>query len=156
MRERIQKFIDYKGMTPGDLATVLEVQRSNISHILNGRNRPGALFIEKFLNVFPEVNARWLLTGKGEMMTSGIGEKKDPGKGEITTSLISEKMESGKGEMIVSAKDEDDNKSKENSEVRSEPVITYRETKKKESPKQDVISVILLHSDGTFTNYNAR
>ena len=67
MKERIQKFIDYKDVQPGDLAIMLEVQRSNISHILNGRNKPGASFIEKMLLVFPELNARWLLTGEGNM-----------------------------------------------------------------------------------------
>lgn len=59
--------MDYKSISAGELATLLEVQRSNISHILNGRNMPGAAFIEKFLTCFPDLNARWLLTGKGEM-----------------------------------------------------------------------------------------
>jgi len=59
--------MDYKSISAGELASLLEVQRSNISHILNGRNMPGAAFIEKFLVCFPDLNARWLLTGKGEM-----------------------------------------------------------------------------------------
>ena len=59
--------MDYKGISAGDLASALDVQRSNISHILNGRNKPGANFIEKFLLTFPDLNARWLLTGKGKM-----------------------------------------------------------------------------------------
>jgi transcriptional regulator with XRE-family HTH domain len=73
MKERIQKFIDYKSITPGELADMLGVQRSNISHILNGRNKPGAVFIEKFLLAFPRVNARWLFTGEGPMV---MGEEK--------------------------------------------------------------------------------
>ena len=68
MKERIQEFIDSKGISAGELATLLEVQRSNISHILNGRNKPGASLIEKMLIVFPELNARWLLTGEGNML----------------------------------------------------------------------------------------
>lgn len=68
MKERIQEFIDYKGITPGELASSLDVQRSNISHILNGRNKPGAALIEKLLLVFPDLNARWLLTGEGTML----------------------------------------------------------------------------------------
>jgi transcriptional regulator with XRE-family HTH domain len=61
--------MDYKSISAGELANLLEVQRSNISHILNGRNMPGAAFIEKLLICFPDLNARWLLTGKGEMTT---------------------------------------------------------------------------------------
>lgn len=67
MKDRIKNYMEYKGISAGELATLLEVQRSNISHILNGRNMPGASFIEKFLISFPDLNARWLLTGIGEM-----------------------------------------------------------------------------------------
>lgn len=63
--------MDYKSISAGELATQLEVQRSNISHVLNGRNMPGAAFIEKLLLSFPDLNARWLLTGKGEMLMEG-------------------------------------------------------------------------------------
>lgn len=67
MKDRIKQYIEYKGISAGELAVILEVQRSNISHILNGRNKPGAALIEKLLLVFPDLNARWLLTGKGIM-----------------------------------------------------------------------------------------
>ena len=60
--------MEYKSISAGELATQLEVQRSNISHVLNGRNMPGAAFIEKLLLSFPDLNARWLLTGSGEML----------------------------------------------------------------------------------------
>ena len=70
MKDRIKNYMDYKGISAGELATLLEVQRSNISHILNGRNMPGASFIEKFLISFPDLNARWLLTGMGEMIST--------------------------------------------------------------------------------------
>ena len=68
MRDRIKQFMDFKGISASDLAGLLEVQRSNVSHILNGRNLPGAGFIEKFLAVFPELNARWLFLGTGTML----------------------------------------------------------------------------------------
>jgi transcriptional regulator with XRE-family HTH domain len=68
MKDRIKKYIDYKGVSAGELAVILDVQRSNISHILNGRNMPGAAFIEKLLLKFPDLDARWLLTGDGEMV----------------------------------------------------------------------------------------
>lgn len=78
MKDRIKKYMDYKEISAGELANLLEVQRSNISHILNGRNMPGALFIEKLLLNFPDLNARWLLTGFGEMlMDNGVSASKD-------------------------------------------------------------------------------
>ena len=68
MKDRIKKYIDYKGVSAGELAVILDVERSNISHVLNGRNMPGAAFIEKLLLKFPDLDARWLLTGDGEML----------------------------------------------------------------------------------------
>ncbi len=75
MKDRIKQIMDYKSITAGELADLLEVQRSNISHILNGRNKPGAVFLERFLRVFPEIDARWLITGEGSM-------RKEPAKPE--------------------------------------------------------------------------
>jgi predicted transcriptional regulator len=79
MKDRIKEFIDYKGVSAGELADMLDVQRSNISHILNGRNKPGAVFLERFLLSFPEIDARWLLTGKGNMISSknNVSDKAD-------------------------------------------------------------------------------
>jgi transcriptional regulator with XRE-family HTH domain len=78
MKTRIRRFIDYKSISPVELADQIGVQRSNISHILNGRNKPGAAFLEKFLFTFPEVNARWLLTGEGDMLSGGTKAESIP------------------------------------------------------------------------------
>ncbi len=78
MKDRIKNFIDAKGISAGELAAVLDVQRSNISHILNGRNKPGASFIEKLLLEFPDLNARWLLTGEGDMFSGQVSADNSP------------------------------------------------------------------------------
>lgn len=44
-------------------ADKIEVQRSSISHILSGRNKPSLEFIQKVLAAFPKVSSDWLLTG---------------------------------------------------------------------------------------------
>jgi hypothetical protein len=45
----------------------LGIQRSNVTHILDGRNKPSLSFIEKLMAKFPQVNIEWLLNGTGEM-----------------------------------------------------------------------------------------
>jgi transcriptional regulator with XRE-family HTH domain len=70
MKDRLKEFMVQKSLNAADLADKIGVQRSNISHILNGRNLPGSQFIEKLLNVFPDLNADWLITGHGEMLKS--------------------------------------------------------------------------------------
>lgn len=68
--------MNYKGISAGELSLALDVQRSNISHILNGRNMPGAALIEKLLLKYPDLDARWLLTGIGNMIQeNAAGDK---------------------------------------------------------------------------------
>jgi transcriptional regulator with XRE-family HTH domain len=72
MEERIRKFIEYKGISPSELADAIGVQRSNVSHVLNGRNKPSFQFIEKLLHIYPEINAKWLLLGEGKMVEGAV------------------------------------------------------------------------------------
>ncbi|MBL7969178.1 MAG: helix-turn-helix transcriptional regulator [Prolixibacteraceae bacterium] len=70
MEDRIKKFMDYKGISPSELADTIGVQRSNVTHVLKGRNKPSFQFIEKMLQIYPELNAKWLLLGTGSMVDS--------------------------------------------------------------------------------------
>ncbi|MEN3324141.1 helix-turn-helix transcriptional regulator [Mariniflexile soesokkakense] len=64
--KRLQKVIDYYGESASSFAEKIGVQRSSISHILSGRNKPSLEFVLKILSSFPEVELYWLLNGKGE------------------------------------------------------------------------------------------
>jgi transcriptional regulator with XRE-family HTH domain len=72
MRERILKLIEQEKITAAEFADRIGVQRSNVSHILNGRNNPGFSFIQKILETFPSINSRWLLTGEGVMYEGNV------------------------------------------------------------------------------------
>lgn len=65
MISRFKKLLEELRLSPSEFADRIGVQRSSISHILGGRNKPSIDFLEKILNTFPEVDARWLITGKG-------------------------------------------------------------------------------------------
>jgi|SRR5690554_3254064 transcriptional regulator with XRE-family HTH domain len=62
---RIQKIMDYYGMTASAFAERIQFNKSGISHLLSGRNKPSLEFIMKVLDAFPEVSLYWLLNGKG-------------------------------------------------------------------------------------------
>ncbi len=68
MEERIRKFMEYKGISPSEFADSIGVQRSNVTHVLKNRNKPSFQFIEKMLQIYPELNAKWLLLGIGNMI----------------------------------------------------------------------------------------
>lgn len=63
--KRLQKVIDYYGESASSFAEKIGVQRSSISHILSGRNKPSLDFILKVLHTFPDVDLYWLFNGKG-------------------------------------------------------------------------------------------
>jgi transcriptional regulator with XRE-family HTH domain len=70
MVERIKEIILKEGLTSGSFADLIGVQRSSMSHIINGRNNPSLDFITKTIQRFPKINPEWLLTGEGEMYRS--------------------------------------------------------------------------------------
>jgi transcriptional regulator with XRE-family HTH domain len=67
MLDRIQLLIKSKNLTASKFADEIGVQRSGISHILSGRNKPSLEFIQKILSRFPEIRMEWLLNGAGQM-----------------------------------------------------------------------------------------
>ena len=58
--------MDYYQLSASGFADRIQVQRSSISHLLSGRNRPSLDFVLKVVKEFKEVELYWLLNGKGE------------------------------------------------------------------------------------------
>lgn len=67
---RLQEVMDYYGETASSFSEKIGVQRSSISHILSGRNKPSLDFVMKILDSFPEIELYWLLNGKGSFPNS--------------------------------------------------------------------------------------
>lgn len=74
--KRLQKVIDFYGESASSFAEKIGVQRSSISHILSGRNKPSLDFVLKVLSSFPEVELYWLMNGKGAFPAETKTEKK--------------------------------------------------------------------------------
>lgn len=72
---RLGKILDYYSLSASSFAEKVGVQRSSISHILSGRNKPSLEFIMKVLSSFPEVDLYWLLNGKGKFPKDVNSEK---------------------------------------------------------------------------------
>lgn len=63
--KRLEIIMDYYGLNASLFADKISVQRSSISHLLSGRNKPSLDFILKIMDVFPDVDLYWILMGKG-------------------------------------------------------------------------------------------
>ncbi len=67
MKERLIQLLDLEQLTPSKFADIIGVQRSSISHVISGRNKPSFDFLQKTLKAFPGLNASWLMLGEGTM-----------------------------------------------------------------------------------------
>ena len=47
INDRFTKILEYSGFTASEFADEIDVQRSSISHIISGRNKPSLEFIVK-------------------------------------------------------------------------------------------------------------
>ncbi len=72
MRERIRQIMENENLTPAKFADRLQINRANISHILNGRNNPSLDVVTKILSGMPYINTEWLINGTGEMYKAGF------------------------------------------------------------------------------------
>ncbi|HLV14781.1 MAG TPA: helix-turn-helix transcriptional regulator [Xanthomarina sp.] len=120
---RLQKVIDFYNENASSFAEKIGVQRSSISHILSGRNKPSLDFILKVLSTFPEVELYWLLNGKGQFPV------KDNSQGKL---------------------DFEEN-SKNNNPITVPSEI--KQTEKISSTGKSIERIVIFYTDGSFKNF---
>jgi transcriptional regulator with XRE-family HTH domain len=124
--KRLQKIIDFYGVTATTFSENLAFNRSTISHLLAGRNKPSLEFVMKVLQTYPEIDLYWLLYGKGSFPTP-------------TTK--------------VSAKIKASNIQEKIPEVEAKNSI-FENSVLKNSNTSAIERIILCYKDGTFMQYN--
>lgn len=88
VKDRLRMIMDSHKLNAGSFADKIGVQRSNVSHVLSGRNKPSFDFVEKLLLAFPRVSAEWLFTGKqGKKETDDL-ESNDPAVNSVEASSV--------------------------------------------------------------------
>jgi transcriptional regulator with XRE-family HTH domain len=66
--KRLEYLLDFYNLNASSFADKIGVQRSSLSHLLSGRNKPSLDFIMKILEEFPDVDLYWILKGKGSFL----------------------------------------------------------------------------------------
>tara|TARA_B110001454_G_scaffold169880_1_gene160301 strand:+ start:96 stop:521 length:426 start_codon:yes stop_codon:yes gene_type:complete len=130
---RLQNLLDYYSLSASGLATKIGIQRSTISHVVSGRNKPSLDFVMKILHTFNEVTIEWLIDGKGsfpKLENSSINTIVKTIENPSPT--FTKKIESERNENITDAVSE----------------LIPTKTNGKEIQK-----VILLYKDGSFESF---
>lgn len=139
MKERIIKFLSINNLTSTKFADMVGVQRSSISHILSGRNKPSFDFIEKMLIAYPDLNAQWLITGKGNMNTN-------------QPSLFNNDEK-----RIITAQESNIHEIKDNSEGKIDSEKDLKQSTKEfnntANIPSDIERVIIFYTNGSFKEY---
>jgi transcriptional regulator with XRE-family HTH domain len=130
--KRLNILMDYYEISAALLAEKIEVQRSSISHILSGRNKPSLEFVLKILKAFPEVELYWLLNGVGSFpKTAEVKESAPTLFSEIETpeSKINEPKSMAK------------------------PAIEEIESQNKDNTNHEIERIVIFYKNGSFKNY---
>lgn len=151
--KRLETIFDYYGLTASSFADKINVQRSSISHLLSGRNKPSLDFILKVMERFPEVELLWLLNGTGNF------PKGDSFHSEKITSAPIQKVEN---QEEINSPDlfSDSTRSSETEKNRVSETISEKNSNtevftntKNLLHNSDIEQIVVFYTDGTFKTY---
>ena len=71
--KRLERFVSYKARKPAEFANMVGWDRQYLNALMKGRGF-GVKPIETLLRRFPELDARWLITGDGDMLNADYTE----------------------------------------------------------------------------------
>ena len=63
IKDRVQKILNTSGLSASEFSKKLNIQRSRLSHILSGRNKPTLEIIVRIIKNFPKYTLDWLING---------------------------------------------------------------------------------------------
>jgi predicted transcriptional regulator len=138
--KRLEFILDYYSLSASGFADKIGVQRSSLSHLLSGRNKPSLDFILKILEFFPEIDLYWILNGQGNFLKMK-NEKNAPSPTPNFDEKILEKT-------FSTAKSFEKNTTQETEKIISQ------EKKLLETNPNSIEKIVILYADGKFKEYN--
>lgn len=147
--KRLEIILDYYGLNASSFADKIGVQRSSLSHLLSGRNKPSLDFILKILDVFPDIDLYWILNGKGTF-------PKNTEHIDKTENVLDEVLKQN----IPTPLNNETVPENLFSEIKNTNPINTLETKKtesqntiKESASGEIEKIVFFYKNGTFKVY---
>jgi len=142
--KRLEKILDYYSLSASTFADQIGVQRSSLSHLLSGRNKPSLDFVMKVIEVFPEVDLYWLLNGKGNFPKQNDWEHK-----QAPTTIPEKQTEINKEDHLDLFSTSKQTQEKSSSNAIENIVSTIS------SPNQqaEIERIVIFFKNGSFKNY---
>jgi len=140
--KRLEIILEYYALNASSFADKIGVQRSSMSHLLSGRNKPSLDFVMKITEVFPEVDLYWILNGTGSFPKNNeeilettktpapISSNENLTPGDLFSEI---NYEAGKTEMKIA------------SETKNQNLI---------SEEGEIEKIVIFYKNGTFKAYN--
>lgn len=144
MNSRIKQFMEHKGISSSELADTIGVQRSNVTHVLHGRNKPSFQFISKLLETYPEINAKWLIMGSGNMLENQNSDQVQP-------QPQSQPQLFDKAEPVDHLKKDD--KEMDDISVPQQLLSSFNAPVSSPEPTKEIEKIVVFYSDQTFKEY---
>ena len=156
MLDRISLILRTKNISAAQFADKIDVQRSSISHVLSGRNKPSLEFIQKILKSFPEIRPDWLLFGKGAMLLEETDLFSIPATDKSEVSNIRPEQPGIDDKVDKLIKDKPFHKSKQEDQVRDSFEVKTKYVKKVtkgDETKKKAEKIVIFYNDKTFSVY---
>lgn len=149
--KRLEIILDYYSLNASSFADKIGVQRSSMSHLLSGRNKPSLDFVMKIMEVFPDVDLYWILNGTGSFPKNEDQSlnSKDEIVSEIAKPLtpISSSENFAVGDLFseINYKQEVKTETKNSVEVKNSNF---------NSEEGEIEKIVFFYKNGTFKVYN--
>lgn len=149
--KRLEIILDYYGLNASSFADKIGVQRSSLSHLLSGRNKPSLDFILKILDIFPDVDLYWVLNGKGTFPKS---EFENDNFVATPTPTINNQIAETKIEKTIDLFSEELTTSKNHLEEKKINNFSNTPNSSIEKNSSEIDRIVIFYKNGTFQTYS--
>lgn len=150
--KRLEIILEYYNLTASSFADKVGVQRSSLSHLLSGRNKPSLDLILKIESEFEEVDLYWILNGIGDFPKTETQKNTFEHTPILTNSSKLEEIEAIEQQPDLFSTEPIPEKNRVD-EI-PEKKISNTEVFKNINLNQDIDRIVIFYKDGHFKSYS--
>lgn len=154
--KRLSFIFEKFSLNASTFADKIGVQRSSMSHILSGRNKPSLDFILKTYEAFPQINLNWLAIGEGPFLKADIASiSNSKNDFEFNKEINNDQNEISNLELDIEKKHE----SKNTFQKSTSDFIQQIDNEVPLSPlrnESEIEQILFFYKDGTFKSFRPK